>query len=358
METQLLSRYPFLKAASELVRSSNVSLDELLTHRAYEGPRARGKQRVMDALNDLKVGLVPTSSDEGAILLEVLSYPVARVLVSCVADEFLVRRYALAEAKTMHERLETEDLDIVVEVAEDLGVTAHRDGDVLSMHFCDFLRYTSGLRGKEWKLVNHELRKGFVVLPKKKFARVLEQALAEKIGMELPLPVSDDIMEAMAKDVAEITAVVSQMRERMKEQGFGEVSITKFPPCMKKLTVMAEKGENMPHAGRFAITTFLSALGMSNDDIVKTFFSSPDFDNSMTVYQVRHITGDGMGKRYSCPECATMRTNGLCIDMDDLCRSGKVRHPLGYYRIRSMEQKRRPRPEESEQIAAQRPSGH
>ncbi|MFA5312551.1 MAG: DNA primase, partial [Methanomassiliicoccales archaeon] len=258
METRHLSRYPFLKAASELVRSNSVSLDDLLSHPAYEESRRRGKQRVLDALNDLKVGQAPASGDEGANLLEVLSYPVARVLVSCVADEFLVRRYALAEAKTMNERLETEELDVVIEVAEDLDVSAHLEDEKLSMHFCDFLTYTSGLRGKEWKLVNHEMKKGYVLLSKKKFGRVLEQALSERIEMELPLPVTDEIIGAVSADVAEISEIVSQLREKMRDQDFGEITITKFPPCMKKLTSMAEKGENMPHAGRFAITTFLS----------------------------------------------------------------------------------------------------
>ena len=43
----------------------------------------------------------------------------------------------------------------------------------------------------------------------------------------------------------------------------------------------------MPHAGRFAIVTFLGTLGMPNDEIIKTFHTSPDFDNSMTTYQVQ-----------------------------------------------------------------------
>jgi DNA primase large subunit len=53
----------------------------------------------------------------------------------------------------------------------------------------------------------------------------------------------------------------------------------------------------------------------------------------MTTYQVRHITGDGMGRRYTPPECSTMRTNGLCVDQDSLCQSG-IRHPLSYYRAK------------------------
>ena len=59
-----------------------------------------------------------------------------------------------------------------------------------------------------------------------------------------------------------------------------------------------------------------------------------------TEYQARHITGDGMGKKYSCPECSTMRTNGICVDQDAMCRSGSIRHPLNYYRYKTIDMKR------------------
>jgi DNA primase large subunit len=150
------------------------------------------------------------------------------------------------------------------------------------------------------------------------------------------LPVTEEIMGWVETDVSELRSMVEVMKEKYRAKDFGEISITRFPPCMKKLTSMAEKGENMPHAGRFALTTFLSGLGMQNEDIIRTFFRSPDFKDSMTTYQVRHITGDGMGKKYTCPECSTMRTNGICVDMDALCQSGKIRHPLSYYRVKSI----------------------
>lgn len=343
-----MARYPFMRAASDFVRAQGVSLEELLSSYFYEGSRRRGRKRVTDALEEAKVTSSPVGSDEGEALLEILSYPVARILVSCIADDFLIRRYALAEAKAMSDRLGTEDITVLVEVAKDLGVSAQLEAERLSMHFADFLRYTSGLRGKEWKLVNQEVLNGYIQLKKDKFARVLEQALAERIENELPLPVTDEIMALCKNDAEELSVLVAQMREKYRANDFGEISITKFPPCMKKLAAMAEKGENMPHAGRFAITTFLSTLGMPVEQIVATFHTSPDFDRSKTEYQVKHITGDGSGKRYSCPECATMRTNGICVDMDELCNSGKVRHPLSYYRIKTMSRRAPPPPKKEE----------
>jgi len=223
------------------------------------------------------------------------------------------------------------------------------------MHFADFLGYTSGLRGPEWKLVNQDLRGGFVQLEKAKFVRVLEQALNEKIEDELPLPVNDELLAAVEKELVEVIAALDAYKEKYRGEGFGEVSILKFPPCMKKLVAMAQAGQNMPHAGRFALASFLSFIGMPVDDIIKLFCSSPDFDHSKTAYQVRHITGDGLGKKYTPPECATMRTTGLCFEPDELCNGRRVTHPLTYYRVRSYD-KGREKKAEKETIPPSAPS--
>jgi len=336
MEYRDLARYPFLKEATQFVKERQLGLEDLVSSTFAAEARRRGKARVLTALSDLTVPNGPVTSEEEAAQ-EVLSYPYARLLVSCIGDEALVRRYALAEAKAFNERLRRDDMGTIIMLAGELGVEAALAGDSLRMHFTDFLGYTSGLRGPEWKLVNQDLRRGYVLLEKARFVRVLEQALDERIEDELPLPVNDELLEAVRGDLAEVAAALEAYKERYRDEGFGEVSILKFPPCMRKLVAMAQAGQNMPHAGRFALTSFLSFIGMPVDDIIGLFSGSPDFDRSKTEYQVRHITGDGAGKRYTPPECATMRTNGLCFEPDELCNGRRVRHPLTYYRIRSHE---------------------
>lgn len=340
MDFRTLALYPFLRSSTHFVKEREMGLKELMDSMGASEARRRGKDRVLSALSDLSVPNNPAGKEEDAVH-EILSYPYARILVSCVGDEVLVRRYALAEAKTFNERLRKEDMDTVALLAEELGVEAARSDDTLRMHFSDFLNYTSGLRGPEWKLVNQDMRGGYVQLEKTKFVRVLEQALYERIEDELPLPVNDDILKAVEQDLTEVVSALDAYKEKYRDEGFGEVSILKFPPCMKKLVAMAQAGQNMPHAGRFALASFLSFIGMPVEEIIKLFCSSPDFDHSKTAYQVRHITGDGLGKRYTPPECATMRTNGLCFEPDELCNGRRVTHPLTYYRIRSSDRKER-----------------
>ena len=112
MDVRLAAKYPFLKEASNYLRDSGVTLDSLTKSVAYQRARFMGKERVMEAVENGIVDDHPTASEVDASN-ELLSYPVARMIVSAVADPMLVNRYAIAEAKKADERLRSEDLSFV-----------------------------------------------------------------------------------------------------------------------------------------------------------------------------------------------------------------------------------------------------
>lgn len=336
METLHLAKYPFLRDASEHVKDCGVTLEDLLGHDAFRQARTRGKARVVDALEDGVVHFRPMGS-EAEQLEEILSYPMARMYVSCVNDKFLTKRYALAEGVAMYERLEKEELDVVEDVAFQLGVALNMDKASPRMHFTDYLKFTSRMRSKDWKLVNTEVKEGFVVLSQVKLARVLQQALQDRIETELPLPVNEPIVQVLGADLKELKERTAVKRDQFKAEDFGKVSVENFPPCMKHLIGMAQAGENMPHSGRFSLTAFLHHVGLSPEDILALFAVSPDFDQSKTKYQVDHITGETSGTEYTPPECSTMKSYGICFEADELCKHPQayVKHPLTYYRIKN-----------------------
>jgi len=340
MNPRHLARFPFLSQTTEFIKRRGIELPDLLTGVAYEEARLRGRERVINALERGETGERPVATEVQQIQ-EMLSYAVARMLVSCVADGFLIRRYALAEGVTMNRRLQGEKAETILEIANQLGVKGALVGGSLRIHFADYLKFTSRIRSKEWKLVNTELRDGFVLLPTPRFCRVLQQALQDRLEMELPLPVTDDILDALSEETAEIKAVVATLRERFKAEDFGRASIVRFPPCMKRLVAIAQSGENMPHTARFALTSFLHFIGLSQEEILNLFSASPDFDPAKTRYQIEHITGEISGTEYSPPECRTMRSYGICISPDDLCKGGRVSHPLSYYRLKGRRKRER-----------------
>ena len=110
---------------------------------------------------------------------------------------------------------------------------------------------------------------------------------------------------------------------------------------MRKLLEMIRAGENVPHSGRFALVAFLHTLGMDSEEILRTFSTSPDFDESKSRYQIQHISGEISGTEYTPPECSTMKSYGICFDPDDLCAREWMTHPLKYYRAKGKRRKSR-----------------
>ncbi len=327
-----LARYPFLKASGDRVKKEAIGLEELLTDRPFERARVLGFDRALAALEQGAIDDRPLAAETDQ-LNELLSYPVARMLVSAVADTFLTRRYAIAEAKLADRRLREEEPPFLVHVAGELGVSLGVADGGFRLHFADFLRFTNTMREKEWKLINQRVAGGFVLLAREKSVRVLQNAVQQKIDAELPLEVNDLIEDRLADEVAQIKQILREKHQKFRAQDIGPVRITRFPPCMYNLLAAIQNHENVAHIGRFAIVTFLHHIGLSNEEIYRVFGDVPDFAADVTKYQIGHITGETSATEYSTPECATMKSYGICPGPDALCLT--IRHPLSYYRKKS-----------------------
>lgn len=333
MELHQFAKYPFLKDSLQWVKESGPELEELLKSSLYARARALGELRVKEALEAGEIKEHDFST-QGSQLMELLSYPIARMLVSSINDGFLIRRYALGEAKLMYKRLLDENIEFILRLAQELGLEVASDQDKFKVHLSTYLKYSSGLRGSGWKLVNRELAQGWVVLAKKDTVRLFQEGIKQKIERELPLPVGSEIEELFVKQLKELRNLTESRKKLGMPKAFGEVTILKFPPCMRRLLNLIESGENVPHAGRFALTTFLNAIGMSSEDILKIFSTAPDFEEKTTRYQIEHITGKISGTTYKPPECHTLKTYGLCFAQDELCKREWLTHPLKYYRAK------------------------
>jgi len=330
VDLRTLARYPFLKEASERAKAESIGLDDLLTSRAFERARAVGFDRSLAALEQGAIQDRPIGGDPDA-LNELLSYPIARMIVSAAADTFLTRRYAIAEAKLAHARLlREEDPTFLRQVADELTVGLAPTNGGYSIHFTDFLRFTNSMREKEWKLINQRVGGGAVRLSRERAVRVLQNAVQRKIDQELPLDVNDLVLDSLAAEVTQVKDILREKHSKWRAQDIGPVRITRFPPCMYNLLASIQNHENVAHMGRFAIVTFLHHVGLSNEEIFRVFGDVPDFAVDVTKYQIGHITGETSATEYSTPECATMKSYGLCPGPDALCLT--IKHPLSYYR--------------------------
>ena len=348
MELRKLALYPFLPETADYVRKRGLNLDDVLQNKAFTTARALGRTRVLDALEKgdaIEIGQTDVESEKECID-EILSYVVARILVSCIDDNYLTRRYSIAEAYKANSLLQKEDIHAIIPVSKAMGITVE-EGDeedaegeggkaelVVLMHFLDYIRITSKMREREWKLVNRAVGEGLVRLDKKRLCRIIEQAIRIKMEADLPLPINERIKDAFEEEIATIQKAVTDRKALFEPSEFGTVELDLLPPCMKKLIGMIQASENVPHSGRFAMVAFLHIIGMKNEDILGIFHTSPDFNDSIAKYQIEHITGTSSDTEYTPPSCETMKSYSICFNPDDYCKSEYNKHPLSYYRYR------------------------
>ena len=332
------ARFPFLKDSSRIAEKNELTIEKLTTSSSFEEARSRGVERVANAITSSEVSYVPLIGPDNVRLMEMMSYPYARILVSVLNDRFLTKRYALAEAVRMNKLLGEESADTVLAVSRELGVNSTEADGELKMHFSDYIKYSVRIKSPEWKLVNTEVHKGYVMIPKERFYRVLQNALQDRLEDELPLPVPEEIIKAVKKDADHLKVILGEMKSKFNPASGGDLKTEFLPPCMKALLAGTQNGVNLPHSGRFALVSFLHTLGMNSEQILTLFAQSPDFDASKSSYQIRHIAGELSGAEYKPPECKTMKSYGICFNPDKLCDSEYMNHPLSYYRVKSKPQ--------------------
>ena len=352
MDPRILAKYPFLSEAKEYIKREAPPLDKLLLDPLYYDIREKGFKRVLGALDD---GRVPAAVllDEESIMDEILSYPLARMLVSSVGDTFLVARYSLAEAKSASSNLERESLEFQLGMARDIGIERvfsrnylppdiekkMKNADVspecdVLIDFVDYLKSSSSFNSPDWKMVNRELVHGYIALPGRTLVRLIEEKIRKRLLNELPLPVNRTITDALQSMFTEIKLKTEEMKDKFREEDLGEFSAERFPPCVSYLVSQIQANINLSHEARFFLASFLFHLGLDMAKVIAIFSQSPDFDASLAAYQLEHIRGDISGTKYTPPSCPTLKTNGICYKPDGLCRKEWMTHPLTYYRIK------------------------
>lgn len=323
------SEYPFSKEAVEYVRGAGISLDSLLESPYHQPVRIRAVERVLGAVSgDIPAGRVSGVSERLAETAELFSYPLARVILSCIGDDLLTRRYAVAEAKLAHNRMQR-DKDDILALAADLGFDP-RGSEPWKLHFSEYIRAAHRMRSPKWKLVNRDLKDGYLTVTKEELTRLMEEMVRDRVLKGLPLDVGEDTCQKLEEYIMPIRSDLEELKAKTKVD-LGKVTKSAFPPCIKRMLEQVAASTNLSHSARFALTSFLLQINMPPDQVTGLFNTSPDFDMERTRYQVDHIAGSS-GTKYKPPSCATMATYGNCPGEDDLCR--RIRHPLSYYELR------------------------
>jgi hypothetical protein len=161
VELKKIYKYPFLEETKDYIRDSDISLEDI-TEIGFSEILERGKRRILDAL-DGKEHVYDKPERE------IFSYSTANIMLSCIKDDYLIKRYALFESKRVYKSMVKEDDKFIERVDQSLGVRSERDNKEYKIHFTDYLRYGTGMRDPRWKLINKGSAKVTYILVKKIF---------------------------------------------------------------------------------------------------------------------------------------------------------------------------------------------
>jgi len=325
-----LARYPFLKETTDYVKKLDLKIEDAATP-ALAKILERAEDRVEEAI---LLNLV--SRDLTNPEVEILSFPVAVMLVIATENSFIVKRYALSEAEQALNDMQEEPPERILAIAQNFGWRLELNDEAeipyeFALHFTDYLRNTTHLRDKEWKLVNRPLSSGKVYLNKSTVTRLLKEEVRRYVEKRLTVEEQNFPPEIMA--IAErLKKLTMEKIGKTELEGFPKIVVqAAFPPCIRALYQAVSSGRHLSHVGRFTLTSFLINIGMSSESVIELFRNFSDFNERLTRYQVEHIAGErGSRTPYIPPMCETLQTHGVCTNPDEICRI--IRHPLTYYR--------------------------
>jgi DNA primase large subunit len=326
-----LARYPFLKETTDYVRKLDLKVEDL-ANPSLASVLERAEARVEEAILYTLTGRKQRNDD-----VEILSFPAAMMLVVATENSFIKKRYALAEAKQADEDLKLESREKLLAIAHNFGwkLAINERSEIpteFALSFMDYIRNTTDLRDKKWKLVNRLLSHGNVYLTRNEAARLLNEEVRKHIEKRLEVRDTPTFPPKIAEIADKIKKLSLEKIGKAEMEGFPEVIVqTAFPPCIDALYQAFTSGRHLSHVGRFTLTSFLVNIGMPPEKVIELFRNFSDFNERMTRYQVEHIAGEkGSRTRYIPPKCDTLKTHSVCANPDELCQ--KIRHPLSYYR--------------------------
>ena len=141
-ELSVLAKYPFLNDTKTYIKEYGPSVKELLEDVLYERARSIGIERLDNALKKKNVDNRSLATESDCIM-EILSYPLARMVTVCVGDTYFKRRYAFGEASYAYRNLLNEPISFLLDISKELHLNVEHVGESnkIKIFFKDYLRY-------------------------------------------------------------------------------------------------------------------------------------------------------------------------------------------------------------------------
>jgi len=307
-------KYPFTEEAREYIRINVPPLEEFTEDELIN---------IMDyAFKKIQTILVGHDWSEWTKELEMMSYPLGFALIKATNNSALWRSFADKERKRIQLKLGKEDINSIIYIAKNtFNLRVKYENNSFLIHFLDYLSISNKFASERWKLVNRKIELGYVTLEKNSVNRIIAEYVRFSILDKMKQPSSfPPIIQKYVPKLNEYVKKNRIIREKPIELINSVKNRNDLPPCMKEIYDDAFKGENLAHASRFSIATFLISSNWNADQVQHLFSFAPDFNPKMTKYQVEHLAGLRGGRtKYKSPSCKWMRTFNICRE-DETCK--------------------------------------
>ena len=315
-----LAKYPFLADAGQYLKDQGFTLEQFgqdedlkpLIEKAYNRIFTACEGNPYSYKSDITENQVLNSA---TLPREVFSFLLSIVLLKLTGIATLAKRFALSEAMRAENYLE-KDLknisngsdELPIRIIEDLfSITVKKRDDFFILPISDYIKHSVNFHEREWKLINRHVEDGFVFLTPHQTVRLVRKELGNFIVSKILTGKKPPMIPGFEK-------FVTNLASYSKKFSVSTVTTGEYPPCIKHAIEVLEKGENLPHSGRFMLATFLLSRGQSVDQIAPLFKNAPDYNERVTLYQLNHLAGSsGSGTKYACPSCEKLKTQSLCF---------------------------------------------
>jgi hypothetical protein len=186
VQLEFAYRYPFSKAAKELVAAQGNQIARKYLDRA--------KEHIDEAVNK---GLTYTPVRLSYSKIDyVMTYLYSRMMLSALKDKNLIRSYSRAEGKRSAEAASKSGTDEVMKACKEINLELGRrfgrgqeDAEEFAIRFEQYIKSAPNRKGYE--LVNQRLGGGAVILGKDRIPGFLAAAMAREIMKGLPIKVNE-----------------------------------------------------------------------------------------------------------------------------------------------------------------------
>jgi len=308
-----LIKYPYLKDSKEYI--SGFTVAKIGNDAELKPVFDKAFERILSSIHGIKY------TEDQNVNIEILSFFVSLVILRITNVTYFCKRFALSEAIKSEKHMEIDLIEspsiITRIIKEFFGVEMLPDGKNYKIKVADYLKHSIHFNDLPWKLINRRVGNGYVYLTIHESIRLLRHELQHKIY--------EKIMNSPKVSIEPMfQPYVTKLIEKAEEFNVLPPNLdSDLPPCVKDALDVLERGENLPHAGRFLIASFYMTRGASVADVTQFFKKAPDYNERVTTYQLSNTKNRG----YKCPGCDKLSAQNLCRRTSDC---GTIINPLSF----------------------------